>query len=62
MALILSASPKANEVIYIQFENELVKMTVTKDASSARVRLLFDAPTTIKIDREKVYLSKQQNI
>jgi sRNA-binding carbon storage regulator CsrA len=62
MALILSANPKANEVIYIQFKDELVKMTVAKDESSARVKLSFEAPITIKIDREKVYLSKQQNI
>lgn len=61
MALILTANPKAKENIYIQFGQELVKMTVAKDESSSRVKLLFEAPKTIKIDREKTYLSKLQN-
>jgi len=61
MALILTANPKAKESIYIELGQELVKMTVAKDESSARVKLLFEAPKTVKINREKIYLSKQQN-
>jgi sRNA-binding carbon storage regulator CsrA len=61
MALILTANPKTRDNIYIQFGTELVKLTIAKDDSSSRVKLLFDAPRSVTIDREKPFLSKQQN-
>lgn len=59
MALSLSANPHKNDKFYITLDDQTVEMTVCKHSSSGRVKLVFDAPSSVVIDRESVHLSKQ---
>lgn len=46
--------------VFIQTEQGLVKLTVLPQQNSGRVRLSFEAPPDILIDREEIYTRKQE--
>ncbi len=46
--------------VFIQTDAGLVKLTVLPQQNSGRVRLSFEAPPDILIDREEVYERKQE--
>jgi sRNA-binding carbon storage regulator CsrA len=46
--------------VFIQTEQGLVKLTVLPQQNNGRVRLSFEAPPDILIDREEIYTRKQE--
>lgn len=57
----LCLSRKKGEEIIIEFEGKLVKILVW-DVGPKKVRLAFDAPPEVKIDRTEIYESKKQGL
>jgi sRNA-binding carbon storage regulator CsrA len=56
----LTANPSAYDKFMIQTSDGLITLTVYKSPKNKnRVRLGFEAPKKIKIDREKIYNLKQ---
>jgi carbon storage regulator CsrA len=47
--------------VFIQTETGLVKVTVLPQQKNGQVRLSFEAPPEIAIDREEIYIRKNRN-
>jgi len=57
--LVLTRNPMQR--VFIQTDSGLIKVTVLPTQKNGQVRLSFEAPPNIAIDREEVYIRKTSN-
>lgn len=55
----LCLTRKVNESVIINCNGTLIKVTVCKDRGN-NLLLGFDAPPSVQVDREEIYISKQR--
>ncbi|AGV54073.1 carbon storage regulator [Alteromonas mediterranea] len=55
MSLALTANPATSDKFFVTFGTQTCEITVVKDKHHGRVRLLFDAPKDVIVDREKIH-------
>ena len=54
--LVLTRNPMQR--VFIQTDSGLIKVTVLPTQKNGQVRLSFEAPSNIAIDREEIYIRK----